>query len=707
MEIAAAALPGLPTTKRGVQFLAARSDWPSRPRAGRGGGVEYAIELLPPEARAAYVARHIAAIEVPRSIAGDADEPGAAQVGGLPGSDARDARLALLALADRVAAQAGIGRKRADRHFADLYNGGLIEVADWIAAQVKAVTPRTLARWRALARAGRTARLAVDRAASRRGSGVLDRANGGEVRTYILALIAKRPLLTAHHIRGLVADRFGRSLRLGDELVDLPPVRTIQYALKGWRKEFRVALAREHNPDRFKSAMRFAARVGEPAERLNERWQIDASPADVMLVDGRYSIYVCIDLFSRRMLALVSRTACSTAVGLLIRKALLAWGVPDTIATDNGPDFVSRATQRLFGNLGIEHDPAQPFSPEQKGHVERAIGTLQRGLMRTLPGFAGHSVADAQAIRASKTFARRLGETVDDAFNVELTAVELQRHVDTWCETVYGHAPHEGLDRRSPFAVAASYAGSARRIDDVRALDMLLAPVAGTDGLRIVTKTGLRIDGVHYIGGFLPVGEQVFVRRDEADMGRVFVFDRDGVAYLGEAIAPDVLGINPAQAIAAARAEQKRTIDDAIAGARKVARSIKAKDMAPAIARQAAIAAGKLAEFPRRAEAHETPAIAAAREAAAGTDTTPAFGADVLALQAQLLAEQAAPVVPLRTEETAHHRWHRARALEVALAAGGQPSAEELLWLGAYREGPEYRGFALTYGTDSNAAARG
>lgn len=702
-EIAAARLPGLPATKYGVQLVAGREKWADRaefvrPRAGRGGGVEYHIHLLPADARADYVARQIEMVEIPSSIARDAAaETDAAALSGAS-TDSRDARLALLTLADRFAAEAQLSRKVADQHFADQYNSGAIEIAGWIRSEVKSLTPRTLARWRAARASGGATRLAVDRGAARRGTSVLDRANGGEVKTYLLALLAKQPQLTAHHLRSLAADRFP-AIRLGGQPRPLPPVRTFQYALKAWREEYRNELTAIRDPDGFKSRVRFAARVAQPARRLNEVWQIDASPADILTTDGRVSIYACIDIYSRRMIGLVSKTPRASAVGLLIRKAILAWGVPERVKTDNGSDFAAHESKRLLSALGIDYEFAPPFSPEKKGHVERAIGTLQRGLMRTLEGFIGHSVAERKIIEGRKSFSRRLGEAPEDAFEVALSPADLQARMDEWCAVNYGGRPHSALKGLSPFAMAASYAGTVRRLEDERALDMLLAPAAGKDGRRVVTKSGIRIDGTFYIGGFLEVGAEVHVRMDPADLGRAHVYSLDGLTYLGEVIAPELAGIDPAAAIAKVRAEQKRFMDEALTPVRKQARAIKAKDIAPALHRQALVEAGKLAEFPRRAETYSTPALTAAGTAADGPSAEPVHSADVIALQKKLLAEAAAPsVTPLRTEETAHQRWKRARALEATLAAGQRPSPEELLWLGGYRAGPEYRGFALTYG---------
>jgi len=699
-EIAALELPGLPTVTRAAHRVAVNGGWPSQPRAGRGGGVEYHIDALPPVARAAYVARHVGAIEVPASIAREAAAaPGAEQLAA-PAAEVRDARLAILALADKLKRDARISRAVADRQICDGYNTGALDVAPWIRTEVKSITPRTLKRWRRRKAKAGASGLAVDRAAARRGTGVLDRANGGDVRIYILALLAKQPQLTAQHVRALTADRFGASVTIGDAAIALPPLRTFQHALKAWRGNYRNELEYVRNPDRFKSAIRFAAVVARPASVLNEVWQIDASPADAFCLDGRHAIYVGVDVYSRRLVGLVTRTARADAVALLLRKAILAWGVPARVKTDNGSDFIARATQRLFAALAIEHETAAPFSPEQKGHVERAIGTLQRGLMRTLPGFAGHSVADAQVIRARKTFAARLGEDRGDAFQVALSAAELQQRVDDWCEHVYATAPHAGLDGRTPFEVAATAPSAVRRIEDARALDLLLAPVAGKDGLRTVTKTGIRVGKAHYIAGFLDVGSTVLVRMDPSDMGRAYVYAEDGVRFLGTAVAPELAGVDPAHAIAAARAEQKRLRDQKLAEVRKI--KIDPADMAPAILRQAMLAAPNVSAFPRRADTHDTPQLAAAREALA--EPTPVHSAEVLAMAERLRREAEAPadnVKTLRDDETPHQRWNRACALEAQLARDEIVDTDELIWLGGYREGPEYRGFAKTYRDDA------
>lgn len=68
-----AGLPGLPGTPQGVLLKARNEGWRSRPRAGRGGGKEYAFASLPPQAQAALALRDAKAEIAPRPCDAAAD----------------------------------------------------------------------------------------------------------------------------------------------------------------------------------------------------------------------------------------------------------------------------------------------------------------------------------------------------------------------------------------------------------------------------------------------------------------------------------------------------------------------------------------------------------------------------------------------------------------------------------------------------------
>jgi putative transposase len=719
-EIADLRLPGLPETREATSRRAQREGWSehrslARARAGRGGGFEYHIELLPIEARLAYARQHMGgALEA--GLAAMQAAPDVAPSAAKPAQVARDARLAILGAYDAFEKASDLTRMAAVSIFSRLYERGEIEAPAFVRETVRNLSARSLMRWLAARREGELSRLAVDRGAARRGKGVLDLAEDGRLKVKVLALVVRQPHLTAEHIRDFLVDLYGETVSHRGRQVAMPTTRAIQMALKAWRDEHQLELTALTDPDAFKSRFRASGSRAHLVTRLNELWEIDASPADVLTKDGRFAIYVCIDVFSRRLTIFVTKTARAEAVALLTRKAISAWGVPNRIKTDNGSDFTARATRRLFASLSIEVETAHAFSPEEKGVVERAIGTVQRGLMATLPGFIGHSVADRKVIEARRAFAARLGQSDDKAFCVDLNAEELQGYCDRWADAQYATRPHGGLGGATPYQVAAAWPHPVRRIEDQAALSLLCAPIAGSDGFRTVGKQGIRIDHTHYVCPSLLVGERVFVRLDPADMGRVFVFDEDGETFRGMAVAPELAGIDRAGLIAETRAVQRRFIEEGTAELRKEARSIKPRDVADARDRQAAKRAGKLVEFPRRADAHSTPALEAATIALRGRrapEPRP-LTADQEALMREVEADMAgAPAVPtpsnvapLRITETPQQRFRRALEITASIEAGTEVETAQALWLGGYRETPEYRSLMAVYADFGEQALR-
>lgn len=494
-ELAEQQLPGLPATRQGLAKLAARDGWLAmrrvdgsplaRLRPGRGGGREFHVSLLPAIAQANLlgVDARIADEVIPDL---EVETAKAARV--------RDARLAVVALARAHAAQTGFSGHAADAAFAAAYNAGLVEADAAVRALVPHLCGRTLRNWRRWLSRG-DGRAIASKQGRQRGLCVLSTANGGAVATYIGALIIKNPFFSSVHIRNAVEAKFGAMLDLEGQPIALPGLRTFTRFVTMWRDENRIALAQVTDPDRFRSHHRVAGLSRHAhVERPNQTWQIDASPADVLCLDGRHSIYVLVDVWSRRMMTFVTRTPRAQAVKLLLRKAILAWGVPDLVETDNGSDFKARAVSAFLAAADITHVRCDPYSPDQKGVVERAIGTLQRDFATMLPGFIGHNVADRKQIEARRAFAERLGCDDAKAFAVELTAVEMADYLDRWAEHHYGHKQHSSLAGLSPFAKAASYAGKLRRIESVRALDVLLMDVADGTGVRTVGKQGIRVD---------------------------------------------------------------------------------------------------------------------------------------------------------------------------------------------------------------------
>ena len=445
-------LPGMPEkAARAVRTRGERHGWEHRIRAGR---VEYRETSLPPETREALAdLRAARPLELPECPQPD---PRAAAVA--------DARLEVLAVLDRWLAAENPRRLIDALHtFAGRYTAGHVEVSGETRTLVPRISRASLCRWRR-AREEAGGRGLMSRQGVRPGA-ALDA--GCATTDAVGAFILEYPHGKAPMLRRWLIARYG--------LDPSTHVATVRRWMARWRAEHPNLLMEATDPDRYRSHRKPAfGAAAAGVERINQLWELDSTPADVLCTDGRHHLVGVIDVCSRRARALVVPTSNAMGIAALMRRALLDWGVPETVRTDEGKDYVSRHVRRALADLAIEHDILPPYSPELKPFIERWFGTLTRGCLAYLPGFAGHNVAERQAIRDRKSFAARRGEGDADAFAVSLTAAELQARIDAWIEHVYEREPHGGLDGRSPFEAAAGQ--PVRSIENERALDILLAP---------------------------------------------------------------------------------------------------------------------------------------------------------------------------------------------------------------------------------------
>ena len=681
-ELADLSLNGLPASKIGIHRRIARENWASnstlaRKREGSvgGGGYEYHLKQLPMVARLDYLARQVV-IDVKDIAAGRPEIAGEAKPVSATEMTERDARLAIVAVANRFKRDSGFSTAGADDWFCRLLKSGLLTLPEWITEVISSFSARSVARWRAAKGKGEAETLAFDRAQSRKGTSVLDRAHDGEVRSFVLAHLANNPHLAAKHIRLAVLGEYGKSLVVGmGEIVKLPPLRTFQNTLKIWKQTYKHELMYLSDPDGYKSKSRPTLTDTTRADRLNEWWQIDASPLDMMCTDGRVNIYVATDIFSRRSIIHITKTARAVGVGELIRKGINKWGLPENIKTDNGSDFQANATKRLFSSLDIFVDYCAPYTPEQKGVVERHIRTFQHDFAVMFPGFIGHNVAQRKRIEGQRSFADRLGMDDDKIFNVSMTMADVQKRADEWSEGHYGNNKQAKLGT-TPNLKALTAEEGVRRLKYPEALDILLAPLVGSDGMRVMTKSGIRADNIQYqISTILP-GKKVFCRLDPTDMGRLYVFEPDGETFLGSAINWEIQGLDPIKFAAKLKAERKQLLDQTIADIRPHRRRIKRNLYAIADAMRAddLERTPNVTAFPK-AETHiETPQSAAASDAA----------------EPQFAPARPANVVNLADRESDRERFRRALTMRQRIETGEIVKDGDRNWLAGYEAGPEY-----------------
>lgn len=642
----------MPVTKKGWIDLVTREQWENRPRAGRGGGFEY---TPPPKIAKLIAARH--------HIKADGHAAAAARtVMAAVKAQTRAEKHAKtqVQIEDLMATLSVTGREKLEAHFdivlafraffkghnsdgkhmqrteafqafSEDYNAKLIKVSDQVRARYTTISPRSIQRW-VLENEKKGLVACADRRAVKGGAGgrqsVVEQ--HPELEKALIAIITEKPHVQNTHLHEII-NEFRIDKQSG--VIAWPEVSYA--AICRWRSAFedrnKQALMAVTNPDSWKNNYLSAlGKLDEDVLRLNQRWEMDGTPADWELIGGRYTASVVLDVWARRPKILFSKTPRTETNKLLLRSAILDWGIPEQAKTDNGSDYVSREMLMFFDEMHIEHQRSNPFSPWEKGHVERFIQTFLHSIMEMLDNFIGHNVAERKQIEAKRTFAENLFKK-NAVVKVDMTVEELQLLADRWIDGIYMQREHRTLGV-SPLQKVASYTGAVKRITNERALDILLAKPAGR--MPTITKKGIRYDNATYIHAELPLyqGELADIRHSE-DLGKLIVYINGKFVCIAEC--PERTGMDRQEVAAHGRAKQQEFIADKRREYRQARRALPmstadlVKDMVMSRAEQA----GKVTVLARKAE-HTSPALQEA-ERVIQAQQTPQLSPE----HAQLMAE--------------------------------------------------------------------
>ncbi|XP_026567937.1 uncharacterized protein K02A2.6-like [Pseudonaja textilis] len=91
---------------------------------------------------------------------------------------------------------------------------------------------------------------------------------------------------------------------------------------------------------------------------------------------------VVVDSFSKWIDVALLPTTTTRAVAQALTRLFVTHGLPDTLVSDNGPQFTSTEFSRYVTNLGIRHILTAPFHPASNGLAERAVRSTKEALAR-------------------------------------------------------------------------------------------------------------------------------------------------------------------------------------------------------------------------------------------------------------------------------------------------------------------------------------
>ncbi len=117
-----------------------------------------------------------------------------------------------------------------------------------------------------------------------------------------------------------------------------------------------------------------------PLEK-NKSWHIDFM-SDALVSGRKIRTFNVVDAFNRQCIGIeIGFSMPSVQVTRILDQWIETYGKPDSIRSDNGPEFISAHFKKWLNSRGIVSEPIRPGHPEENGIVERFNGTYRREIL--------------------------------------------------------------------------------------------------------------------------------------------------------------------------------------------------------------------------------------------------------------------------------------------------------------------------------------
>jgi len=117
-----------------------------------------------------------------------------------------------------------------------------------------------------------------------------------------------------------------------------------------------------------------------PLER-NKSWHIDFM-SDALVSGRKIRTFNVIDAFNRQCIGIeIGFSMPSVQVTRILDQWIEIYGKPDSIRSDNGPEFISKHFTKWLHSKSITWEPIQPGHPQENGFVERFNETYRQEIL--------------------------------------------------------------------------------------------------------------------------------------------------------------------------------------------------------------------------------------------------------------------------------------------------------------------------------------
>jgi putative transposase len=527
-------IPGYPSTISGLNRLFQRLGVKFVSRPGRGGGRLYLFSSLPQEFQNALTQQYKVEASQQLTVADFRNLPEHIAPISLPLESGvsykrlnstsekaqvrMDTRIAILQSFKDFHSKNPSRQLDAEVRFAQLYNSRqfLIEVPGGYSAHDihPTLSRKQIATWRSQQKSEGTARLKGNYGPR---EGKTKISLNSEIQNFIITALYRFPHIQATHLMKALETRYEDAINFS--------LRTLQNWLKRWKEENKGLFSAFVSPNEWKSKFMVAFGSYSQGLKRNDRVEMDDSPFDLILADGkRYKLVAAIEVATRARRLELRETNNFEVVASVLRFCIVTWGKMLVLVTDRGAPFVSAEVKRCCKDININHHICKPNSPWEKPYAESAIRGTMHSLLELSPEYIGHSVQERQQIQSRlRGFDR---EPIKE-MHVGRNRKEMQALLDS-LNAIYMETPQKALEGKSPNQKLLESQEEAIYVVDERTLDVLLTRVPGNSSKRIVQKRGIQIGEDWFIATELEkyVNDSVHIRVD-SDPEKVYVFDGD------------------------------------------------------------------------------------------------------------------------------------------------------------------------------------
>ena len=171
------------------------------------------------------------------------------------------------------------------------------------------------------------------------------------------------------------------------------------------------------------------------------------------------------------------------------RKAILKFGIPQSVYVDNGKIFISKWFRLACARLGIKHINTKPYSPASKGKIEKFNGFINE-------------------------FMREI------SLEPNCDIIALNKKFRIWLEEGYNNKPHSGISNKTPIDAYRANKAKVRFASPKDCHDLFL----WEETRKVDNSACVKFKGTQYEAGTEFIRKKVDLRYDPFDLSVVEVW---------------------------------------------------------------------------------------------------------------------------------------------------------------------------------------